>query len=217
MKGARMPRAGLSTEVLVRSGAELADEVGFEQVTLSALARRHGVKLASLYGHIANSNDLKRRICRLALAEMAERGAVALAGRAGKDALLALGEVYRRYAQEHPGRYRAGEFRLDPSDAVASAGPRHTQMARAVLRGYGLPEPEQTHAVRLMGSVFRGFVNLELAGGFSHSEPGSDESWTWALDALDAMLRSREGAAARPARPAGESSSEAAQADRRSS
>ncbi|GAA4907371.1 hypothetical protein EV188_107114 [Actinomycetospora succinea] len=119
---------------------------------------------------------------------MADLGAAALAGRAGRDALVALGDVYREYARDHPGRYAAGEYRLDPADAAASAGPRHTRMIRAVLRGYGLPEPDEAHAVRLLGSTFRGFVNLELAGGFSHSEPGSEQSWTWVLDALDTVL-----------------------------
>jgi len=183
-----MVRVGLTTDRLVGSGAELADEVGFEQVTLSALARRHEVKVASLYSHIANSHDLKTRICLLALEEMAERGAAALAGRAGKDALVALAEVYRRYAREHPGRYAAAEFRLDATSAAASAGRRHADMARAVLRGYDLTEPDQTHAVRLLGSVIRGYVSLELAGGFSHSAPASEQSWTWALDALDTLL-----------------------------
>jgi len=60
---------------------------------------------------------------------------------------------------------------------------------RAILRGYDLAEPDQTHAVRMLGSVFHGYVSLELAGGFSHSAPASDETWPRVLDALDAMLR----------------------------
>jgi len=32
-------------------------------------------------------------------------------------------------------------------------------MARAILRGYDLPEPDQAHAVRLVGSVFRGMTH----------------------------------------------------------
>ena len=184
-----MARVGLTVARLVESGAELADEAGFDAVTLSALARRHGVKVASLYSHVANSHDLRSRICLLALEEMADRGATALAGRAGRDALVALAGVYRTYAHDHPGRYAAAEYRLDAVDAAASAGPRHAGLARAVLRGYDLDEPEQTHAVRLMGSVIRGFVNLELAGGFGHGEPDAEQSWTWCLDALDALLR----------------------------
>ncbi|MZD03809.1 TetR family transcriptional regulator [Streptomyces sp. SID5785] len=184
-----MARAGLNADRLALAGAELADEVGFEQVTVSALARRFDVKVASLYSHVKSSHDLKVRISLLALGELADRAAEALAGRAGKDALTALANVYRDYAREHPGRYAAGQLRLDPETALASAGPRHSQMSRAVLRGYAIEEPDQTHAVRLLGSVIHGFVHLELSGSFSHSDPASQESWTRTLDALDALLR----------------------------
>ncbi|MGW7486262.1 TetR/AcrR family transcriptional regulator [Streptomyces sp. NPDC054786] len=186
-----MARVGLTTERLVQAGAELADEVGFDQATVSALARRFDVKVASLYSHLKNSHDLKTKIALLALSELADRAAAALAGRAGKDALAAFAHTYRDYARKHPGRYAAAQFRLDPEAAAASAGGRHAQMTRAILRGYDLAEPDQTHAVRLLGSVFHGFVSLELAGGFSHSAPDSQESWAWTLDRLDAMLRSR--------------------------
>ncbi|TWD82510.1 TetR family transcriptional regulator [Kribbella amoyensis] len=181
-------RAGLTPDRLARAGAELADEVGFEQVTVSAVARRFDVKVASLYSHVRSSQDLKTRIALLALEELADQGADALAGRSGRDAIAALADVYRSYAREHPGRYAAMQFRLDPETAAASAGPRHAELARAILRGYDLAEPEQTHAVRLLGSVFHGYVSLELGGGFSHSAPDSDETWVRIIDALDALL-----------------------------
>jgi AcrR family transcriptional regulator len=184
-----MARVGLTVERLARAGTELADEVGFDQVTVSALARRFDVKVASLYSHVKNSQDLKTKIALLALEELADRGAAALAGRAGKDALAALANVYRDYAREHPGRYAAAQLRLDPAAAAASAGGRHAQMTRAILRGYDLAEPDQTHAVRLLGSIFHGYVSLELGGGFSHSAPDTQETWSRILDALDALLR----------------------------
>lgn len=184
-----MARVGLTTERLTRAGAELADEVGFDQVTVSALARRFDVKVASLYSHVKNSQDLKTKIALLALEEMADRASDALAGRAGKDALTALANVYRDYAREHPGRYAASQLRLTPEAAAASAGMRHSQMTRAILRGYDLTEPDQTHAVRMLGSVFHGYVSLELGGGFSHSAPDTEQTWTRILDALDALLR----------------------------
>ena len=184
-----MARAGLTTERLTRAGADLADEVGFDQVTASELARRFDVKVASLYSHVKNTQDLKTRIALLALEELADQAADAVAGRAGKDALTAFANVYRDYGREHPGRAAATRMRLDPETAAASAGVRHAQMTRAILRGYDLTEPDQTHAVRLLGSVFHGYVSLETGGGFSHSTPDSDETWTRTLDALDALLR----------------------------
>ena len=184
-----MARVGLTPQRLTRAGAELADESGFDQVTVSALARRFDVKPASLYSHVKNSQDLRTRIALLALEELADRAADALAGRAGKDALAALANVHRDYAREHPGRTTAARLRLDPETAAAGAGVRLAQMTRAILRGYDLAEPDQTHAVRLLGSFFHGYVSLELGGGFSHSLPDSEETWTRMLDALDALLR----------------------------
>ncbi|MGW4103570.1 TetR/AcrR family transcriptional regulator [Streptomyces sp. NPDC004976] len=184
-----MARAGLTTERLVKAGAEMADEIGFERTTPSELARRFGVKTASLYSHVKNAHDLKTRIALLALEELADLVSAAVAGRAGKDALTAFANAYRDYALGHPGRFAATRFRLSPEAAASSAGVRHAQMSRAILRGYDLAEPHQTHAVRLLGSVFSGFVGLEGAGGFSHSSPDAQESWTEILNALDTLLR----------------------------
>ncbi|MFG3284087.1 TetR/AcrR family transcriptional regulator [Streptomyces sp. NPDC048111] len=184
-----MARVGLTTQRLVEAGAELADEVGFEQVTVSALARRFDVKVASLYSHVRNSQDLRTRLALLALEELADLASDAVAGRSGKDALAALGNVYRDYARTHPGRYAASQLRLTPEDAVASAGRRHSQLTRAILRGYDLPEAEQNHAVRLLGGAFHGYITLELGGGFSHSAPDSQQSWERVLDGLDVLLR----------------------------
>jgi len=184
-----MARAGLTTDRVVRAGAELADEAGFDRVTPSELARRFDVKVASLYSHVKNADDLRTKIALLALDELADRAAAALAGRAGRDALVAFADVYRDYAREHPGRYAAAQLRLDPETAAASAGPRHAEMMRAILRGYDLAGPEETHAVRLLGSVFHGFVSLETQGGFDHSTPAAAESWVRILAALDSLLQ----------------------------
>lgn len=186
-----MPRAGLSRQRLARAGAQMADEVGFDQVTVSALARRFGVKAASLYSHLRGSRELKSAIALVALEEMADRADEAVAGRSGREALFALADVYRDYARQHPGRYAAAQYRLDADTAARSAGPRHTRAARAVLRGYELPESEHTHAVRLLGGLLHGYVSLEAGGSFSHSPPGTEQSWQRARQGLDALLRNR--------------------------
>ncbi|WP_073483240.1 TetR/AcrR family transcriptional regulator [Streptoalloteichus hindustanus] len=189
-----MARAGVTAERLTRAAAELADEVGFANLTVSALARRFGVKDASLYSHVRNLRELKERVAVLALAEVADRAASALAGRAGKDALVAFANAYRDYAREHPGRYAAMQFPLDPETAEASAARRHSELTRAILRGYQLPEPDQTDAVRLLHSAFYGYVSLEAMGGFGHHPRESDVSWSRSLDALDVVLRNWPGA-----------------------
>ncbi|CUR62111.1 TetR-family transcriptional regulator [metagenome] len=189
-----MPRAGLTSDRVTRAAADLADEVGLDAVTLTALARTFGVAVPSLYSHVRNPADVRTRVALLALEETADLAADALAGVSGRDALAALGGVWRSYARRHPGRYAATRLPLDRETAAASAGPRHAELARAVLRGYRLDEADTTHAVRLLGATFHGYAALDAAGAFGHGTdvPTSDETWERVLDGLDTLIRSWE-------------------------
>ena len=189
-----MPRAGLTSDRVTRAAADLADEVGLDAVTLTALARSFGVAVPSLYTHVRNPVDLRTRVALLALDETADLAADALAGVSGRDALAALGGVWRDYARRHPGRYAATRLPLDAETAAASAGPRHADLVRAVLRGYRLGDADETHAVRLLGATFHGYAALDAAGAFGHGTtvPSSDETWERVLDGLDTLIRSWE-------------------------
>ncbi|MER6379006.1 TetR/AcrR family transcriptional regulator [Streptomyces sp. NPDC001250] len=183
-----MARAGLTVDRVVTAAAELADEAGFENVTLSALARRFGVKDASLYSHVRGLADLRTRLALHAGGELIDRIAVAVAGRAGKDALAAFAAAYRAYALEHPGRYAATQIRIDQSLLADSPEMRRTaEITYGMLRAYGLTEPDLTDAVRLLRSTFHGYCALESAGGFGADRDVQD-SWDKAIEALHLAL-----------------------------
>ncbi|MFI6473869.1 TetR/AcrR family transcriptional regulator [Streptomyces sp. NPDC050516] len=183
-----MARAGLTAERLTVAGAELADEAGFDGITVSALARRFGVKDASLYSHVKNLRELRQRVALYAAGEFIDSIAAAVAGRAGKDALVAFADAYRAYALAHPGRYAATQHRVDPELLAGS-----TVMARTadttygMLRAYGLTEPDLTDAVRLLRSTFHGYITLEAEGGFGHPRE-VQKSWERGVEALHVLL-----------------------------
>jgi AcrR family transcriptional regulator len=183
-----VPRAGLTTDRLVTAAVELADEAGFENVTLSGLARRFGVKDASLYSHVRNLQDLRTRMALRAGGELIDRIAAAVAGRAGKDALTAFADAYRAYALEHPGRYAATQIRVDQSLVADSPALRRTaEITYGMLRAYGLEEPDLTDAVRLLRATFHGYCVLEAGGGFG-APRDVQRSWDRAIDALHTAL-----------------------------
>ncbi|MEU5345742.1 MULTISPECIES: WHG domain-containing protein [unclassified Streptomyces] len=183
-----MARAGITADRLVEAAADLADEVGFESVTLSALARRFGVKDASLYSHVRNLHDLRTRVALLAGGEMIDRISTAVAGRAGKDALAAFADAYREYALERPGRYAATQIRIDQTLVAASpAFARTAEVTYGMLRAYGLDEPDLTDAVRLLRSTFHGYCALEASGGFGAARD-VQTSWNRTVDALHVLL-----------------------------
>ena len=119
-----MARAGLTIDRLIEAGAKLADASGFEAVTPSALAKQFDVKVASLYSHVASANDIRVRIALHALDKLADRIAEAIAGRAGRDALIALADAHRDFSRDHPGLFAATRHPLEGESASRSGGIR---------------------------------------------------------------------------------------------
>jgi AcrR family transcriptional regulator len=183
-----MPRVGLTRDALIAAAADVADEIGFEHLTLAVLAKRFGVRDASLYTHVRGLSDLMEGVALLAHDEWAEVLGAAVAGRSGHAALTAFADAYRSFATGHPGRYAATRHPIAPDRLAASTGvARIIESCYALLRGYGLPEPDATDAVRLLRSTFHGFSDLEATGGFT-ADRSLDASWRRAVDALHHTL-----------------------------
>lgn len=80
-------------------------------------------------------------------------------------------------------------MRLEPEQIAGATGfVRSVELTYAVLRGYGLDEPDLTDAVRLLRSTFHGFISLEAVEGFSHPR-AVEASWRSAVAALHVLLQ----------------------------
>lgn len=169
-----MPRAGLSAERVVEAAAELADSEGLEAVTLASLAARFDVRPPSLYAHVSGIRELRAAIAARGAEQLADEITAAVAGRSGRDALLALARAYRAYAREHPGSYAALQLAPGPGDAAGEAVTRLVGVVLAVLRGYGLGGRRAIHAARAVRAALHGFVLLESGSGFGLGLPLDD-------------------------------------------
>lgn len=181
------PRAGLDRDRIARAGADLSDRIGFDRLTLSALARDLGVRPPSLYAHLSDLAGLRREVARIALDELADELGEAIGGRSGRAAIAAVLSTHARYAAAHPGRTAAMTHRFEPDPATLAAGRRHSRLLAAVLRGYDLPESAQLPAIRFLGSQIHGSTVLQLSGNFDHSDPSPDLDVV--ATALDTLLR----------------------------
>jgi len=183
-----MSRETLTSAGVILRAAEIADAEGFAAVTLSEIARSFGVKTPSLYGHVRDLTAVRDGVTVLALNELSDRVGEAIAGRAGRDALVGWAQAHRDYARAHPGRWDALQRRVGGAvvgDAASGRIVRHTD---AVLHGYRIGEANRVHAIRVIGSAVNGFLNLERVGNFDHSDPPADHTWPILLDSLDFAL-----------------------------
>jgi AcrR family transcriptional regulator len=192
-----VPRAGLSREAVVDIAVELVDSDeygadGYAALTLAAVAGRAGVAVPSLYKHIGSLAALRSAVALVAIRELARRSAAATVGRAGDDALRALGREIREFARQHPGLYAATQVAPDP-DAdggieLAQAAADAVAVVAAVLRGFELPEARSVDAIRASRSAIHGFVALEAGGGFGMPDD-VEHSFEALLDMLVAGVR----------------------------
>jgi AcrR family transcriptional regulator len=183
-----VPRAGLNRGAVVGAAAVLADEVGWEQLTLAGLAARLGVRLPSLYKHIDSLDGLRRDVAVLALGELGAALGAAAVGRSGGDALRALAGAYRDYARQHPGRYAATVRAPAPGDVDHDAAAEGVlRVVFAVLAGYRLTGEDAVDATRALRATLHGFVVLEAGGGFG-MPVSVDRSYDRLVDGLEATL-----------------------------
>lgn len=184
------PRAGLSPERVVDTAAHVADAEGLHAVTLARLAKELGVKTPSLYSHVGGLEHVHQELKLRGLTELTERMRRAAVGLAGTAALEALADAQREYARQRPGLY-AATARLveeDPEPVQRAAG-EMLEVVLAVLRGYRLEGDAALHATRCLRAATRGFIDLELAGGFGMPLE-VDESWRRLLAMIDQGLKS---------------------------
>ena len=186
------PRAGLDRAVVLEAAAALADEEGFEDLSLARLAERLGVRKPSLYNHVAGLEGIRRELVLMGLRELGRTLSHATEGESGEAAIFALGHAYRIFVKEHPGLYAATvrSYRVyapdDPELAAAEGealDPVLTVLATCGVRGEGA-----VHAARGLRAVAHGFATLEVAGGFG-MPADVDESFLRLLRAFVAGLR----------------------------
>ncbi len=184
------PRAGLDRHKVAATAARIADAEGLETLTLQRVASELGVKSPSLYSHVDGLSGLRRDITILGLRELTRALTAASIGKSRSEALRAITTAVREFALARPALYASTVHSAMPGDEeLAAAAEEPILIYSAVLSGFGIDEPELTHAMRMVRTAIHGFVIVEAANGFRRSAVDPDESFKRIVDALDRTLR----------------------------
>lgn len=160
-------RMGLDRETLLVAAAELADEAGLDNLTLSALAQKLGVRSPSLYNHVNGLPDLRRALAAYCMQHLIDLMRDAVIGKSGEEAILSLSASYLAFARQRPGLYEAF-YKIEASDSpeTAKLGEQLLNIFFRVLEPYGLGEQNTLHTIRGLRSLLHGFASLEQNNGF---------------------------------------------------
>ena len=111
-------------------------------------------------------------------------------GRAGRDALVAVGDAFRRVVKAHPATYALAQVARNDDEEWKRRTWAGVEPVLAILVGYGIEGEAAIHAARSLRAATFGFVTLELAGGFGLAED-PDDSYRYLVETLDAGLRAQ--------------------------
>ena len=177
-------RVGIDKDAVVRAAAKIADDEGWDALTLARLAKKLHIQPPSLYNHVGGLEDLRRELKLLALRDLNLALSRATVGKSRDDAVRDLAATYRAFVKRSPGTY-AGTMVAAPKNdpALEAAAAAVVETCLSVVSGYGLNRREGIHAIRAVRSAVHGFVALEIAGGFG-IPLDIDQSFSWLVSAL---------------------------------
>ncbi|MEI9988674.1 MAG: WHG domain-containing protein [Rhizomicrobium sp.] len=182
---------------LVKEATALVNRHGLDGLSMSDLAQAMNVRTPSLYSHVAGLDEVKRLLALHGLAELNAAAMRVTIGKSGPDAVRALLNGYRDFAERNPGLY-AATVPTPPRADREWSGAVDLLMSTflAALQQYGLRGADAVHALRGLRSLVHGFVSLEAAGALKHPVD-RDESFAWLVEsflaALDKMAASPRG------------------------
>ena len=181
-------RVGIDKDAVVRAAAKIADDHGWDALTLARVAKKLRIRSPSLYNHVGGLEGLRRELKLLALRDLNTALSRATIGKSRDDAIRGLATAYRAFVKRHPGTYAATMVAAPKNDpAMEAAASNIVETILSVLSGYGLDRREGIHAIRALRSTVHGFAALEIAGGFG-IPLDVDKSFEWLVSALLAGL-----------------------------
>lgn len=170
-----MARAGLDKETIIKRAAQLANEIGVENITLKVLAHDLKVQPPSLYNHIKGLDDLRKELVIYGWNHMADKILNAVVGISGYTALEALCRAFYQYAVENPGVFNAMLWHstllnnelLDSTSKIFS-------IVYKVTLPLNIPKDTCNHLIRVFHGALEGFALLANNDAFGNRSSIND-------------------------------------------
>ena len=187
-----LPRAGLDKKSIVKAAAELANEIGYDNISLKILAEHLGVRSPSLYNHISGLDELRHELMLYGWRCISSEIISAVNGLAGYDAICEMCRAFYRFASNNKGIFNAMLWYNKYADEeTLEATKLLFSIMYSLFTQINIPRWKAEHIIRTFRSFLEGFSLLVNNDSFGHSA-SIDESFDISLDILIAGMKAQE-------------------------
>jgi AcrR family transcriptional regulator len=169
----------------------LVDSAGWQQLTMTSLAAKLGVRSPSLYNHVDSIEALLGEVQARALAALSDRLQRAAMGRVRAECIRAMAAAQRSYAIEHGGLYELAMSQAIDLEATAAASAPAGEALTAAVRSFGVQEVTMELGLACLAPL-HGVITLDRTRLMP--EANTDVAYELVVDAVILMLE-RAGAA----------------------
>ena len=163
-----MPRQRIDVEDVIESALEVVDEGGVDDLALAKVADDLGVQSSALYNHVEGLDGLRHQVSVRASVNLADTLLHSAVARSGHDAVRAIAQAYRSFAEDHPGQYASTLLvPAERDEELLAAQEAIVSVIARVLQSCGLSTHEAAHHARVVRSTIHGFVALEATDSFT--------------------------------------------------
>ncbi len=188
-----MARAGLDKNIVVEKAAQMANQIGLDNIQLKALAERLNIQPPSLYNHIKGLDNLHYELMLYGWRHMEERMIEAADGVSGYAAWEAICRAFYAYATENPGVFSAMLWYNKYRDQETMMVTRKVfSICSDITASLGISDENCNHLIRTFRAFLEGFCLLVNNHSFGHALPVED-SFTLSLQVLIAGMKELEG------------------------
>lgn len=190
-----MTRAGLDKNTIVEKAAQLANQIGLENIQLKTLAESLNIQSPSLYNHIKGLDDLHHELMLYGWRKMEEK-MLEVSAEVGDNGYVAWEEICRAfysYATKNPGVFSAmlwyNKYHDNETKEVTE---RLFSRCFQIASALGISEDNCNHLIRTFRAFLEGYCLLVNNGSFGH-EFSVEDSFNLSLQVLIAGMKELEG------------------------
>ena len=164
-----MARMGLDKNAVISRAAQLANDIGLDNITLKALANDLNIQPPSLYYHIGGLDDLKKELMIYGWLQMEDQILEAVAGISGYDAIEVICREFVKYATENPGVFNAMLwYNKFENDKTNNATKKLFSVVFKVFSSLNISQEDSDHLMRTFRSFLEGFALLVNHNAFGN-------------------------------------------------
>lgn len=180
LKDLQKKKRNLTREKVILAAIQIANEFGFEEVTLKSVAQKCDVKPPSLFNHVENLEHIQSLLYKKAAETLGEKLLKLKTLGKTKESLLKVGLTYYSFFKESPGFYVALNRKHNREDKEIKEAADNILKLTAIKLGW---EKSSVHDFRLLHAYLHGFIDLEGKRAFQ-MRPDPEKSFLLNLEKL---------------------------------